>query len=172
MRFGIYILLGAAFLWFVFGSIFMYRSTWNLSHSKYQRGVVSELGPKHRENSDKPNIFIVKLQGQEETFGIYRRRDVFYNDLATKIQMGDTLSIYFESWKQKKGEINFQITNIENNGKSIIDYSTRKKRDVLIAIILYFICGIFIVIAWLLRQKELRKYHRYLLYKYSVGMQI
>ncbi|MEZ4804371.1 MAG: hypothetical protein R2852_02500 [Bacteroidia bacterium] len=172
MRFGIYILLGAAFLWFVFGSVFMYRSTWNLSHSKYQKGVVSEMGPMHRENSDKPNIFIIKLQGQTETFGIYRRRDVFYNDLSKNIQMGDTLSIYYENWKQKLGDINFQITNLESNGKTIIDYTKRKKRDVIIAIVLYFICGIFLVIAWLQRQKELRKHNAYLLYKYSIGMQI
>lgn len=156
MRFRIYILLAAAFLWFVFASVFMYRSVWNLSDALFHRNALVEFGMKEDNSKYPPLTFAFKLQGMNNPMGIQRKNFSAYDTFVKSMKIGDTITLYYEKWKLSEGSINTQVVHLENDGKILVDYKVRKRKDLLVAIILYVLCSISLGFAIVLRQKRMR----------------
>lgn len=172
MRFRIYILLAAAFIWFVFASVFMYRSTWDKEDAKFYRNAVVEFGMKEKEGNFVSGIFTFRLDGLDETMGIYRRKFKNYAPITDNIHIGDTLTLYYEEWKHVKGNVNTQVIHLVNGDKILVDLADRKRKDLLIAVILYILCSISLSFAWILNQKRLRKIRSIGLEYYGLGMTV
>ena len=115
MRFRIYILMAAAFLWFVFASVFMYRSTWTLKDAKFHKDVVVEMGIHHNSNNVPANVYKFKMHGLDHGFVITRRKYTAYDTFVNNIKIGDTLSVYFEDWKHVEGKENNQVVQLEKD---------------------------------------------------------
>lgn len=170
MRFRIYILLAAAFLWFVFASVFMYRSTWGLEDALVYRNAVVEFGMQDKVNQTANSMFTFKLDGMPDKFGIYRRKFSAYDTFKNNIQIGDTLTAYYGVWKHKEGNVITELVQLEKNEDILIDYTVRKRKDTIIAVILYIICSVSLVFAWILNQKRLRKIRSIGMEFYGLGM--
>lgn len=156
MRFRIYILLAAAFLWFVFASVFMYRSAWDLDDAFYHRNALVEFGLKEDNSKYPPVTFAFKLQGMDRTMGIQRKKFASYDTFVRSMKIGDTITLYYENWKLSEGSINTQVVHMENEGRVLVDFKIRKRKDLLVAVILYILCSISLGFALLLRQKRMR----------------
>jgi hypothetical protein len=157
MRFRIYILLAAAFLWFVFASVFMYRSTWTLKDAKFHKDIVVEMGMHHNSNSVPSNIYKFKLFGMDHGFAISRKKYTAYDTFVNNIKIGDTLSVYFEDWKHVEGQENNQVVQLEKGKLILIDYSKRKTNDLIIGIVLYLLSIGFNSFAFVLNRRRVKK---------------
>ncbi len=157
MRFRIYILMAAAFLWFVFAFLFMYRSTWTLKDAKFHKDVVVEMGIHHISNAVPANVYKFKLHGMDHGFVISRKKYSAYDTFVNNIKIGDTLSVYYEDWKHVEGQENNQLVQLEKDKLLLIDYSKRKNKDLIITIVLYFITIVFASFAFVLNRRRVKK---------------
>lgn len=155
MRFRTYIMVAAASLWFVFGSLFMYRSTWDFEDSKKYKNAIIEFGVKEFDQYRHRNALTFKLAGLDQQFGIYKRKRKNYTELVSKLKIGDTVTIYYSDWKQNKKKTNLQVIHFETKNHVLVNYTDRKYRDRKIAWILYSISFIFGIAAWYLNKKRL-----------------
>lgn len=159
MRFSIYILISAASLWFIFGTMFLYRSSWNLKKSKYHVGALTEF---NIELVDDPYAgkyaYTFKISGKNSKFGIYQRNNKLYTEFTDNLKVGDTIKLHYHKWNIGPKDINLQVDNFEAKGKTYVDYKVRKSRDMKIALILYGISVLFFSIGWYFnRESRLKK---------------
>jgi hypothetical protein len=157
MRFRIYILMAAAFLWLVFASVFMYRSTWTLKDAKFHKDIVVEMGMHHVSNAVPSNVYKFKLHGLDHDFVISRKKYSAYDTFVNNIAIGDTMGVYFEDWKHVEGQENNQVVQLEKGKLLLIDYSKRKTNDLIIAIVLYLIFIGFASFAFILNQRRVKQ---------------
>jgi len=157
MRFRIYILMAAAFLWFAFASVFIYRSTWTLKDAKFHKDVVVEMGMHHVSNAIPANVYKFKLNGLDHGFVISRKKYTAYDTFVNNIYIGDTLSVYYEDWKHVEGQENNQVVQLSKDKLLLIDYSKRKTNDLIIATVLYLIFIGFASFAFVLNRRRVKK---------------
>jgi len=149
--------MAAAFLWFVFAFVFMYRSTWTLKDAKFHKDVVVEMGIHHNSNTVPANVYKFKLHGMNHGFVITRKKYSAYDTFVNNIKIGDTLSVYYEDWKHVEGQENKQVVQLEKDNLLLIDYSKRKTTDLIIAIVLYLITIVFASFAVVLNRRRIKK---------------
>ncbi len=154
MRFTTYIMLSAACLWFVIGSLFMYRYTWDLSNAKYHRGALTEFIVKIVDPEMQKQGFAFKLSGIKREFGVFFKKNRNYNDFMNNLKVGDSISIYYTDWRLYEGQINLQLVHMASDKKVFINYENRKRRDLNRALILYGIALAFGTGAWFLNRKR------------------
>lgn len=139
MRFRTYILLSATILWFIFGSLFMYRSFWDLDNLKSYSNAIEEFGIKELKEGQNQFAFTFKLQGKLDVFGYHKKKEINYLDFTKTFKIGDTATVYYGDWKIKNGEINTQIYNLKVGKSILIDHQNSIDKDRKIAGILYLI---------------------------------
>lgn len=149
--------MAAAFLWFVFASVFMYRSTWTLKDAKFHKDVVVEMGIHHNSNAVPTNVYKFKMHGLDHGFVITRRNYSSYDTFVNNIKIGDSLSVYFEDWKHVEGQENTQVVQLEKGKLLLIDYNKRKTNDLIIATVLYLIFIGFASFAFVLNRRRVKK---------------
>lgn len=154
MRFRTYILIAVAGLWFVFGTMFTYRSSWDLEDAKLAHGSIIELGVKEFDTDLHQYALCFKVHGNEQTFGIYQRKNLLYTEQLSMLHIGDSVKVYFGDWKLKAGEVNRQIVHLETSKNVIINYTDRKYRDRWVGVIFLLFAFAAGGLAWYLYQKK------------------
>lgn len=149
--------MAAAFLWFVFASVFMYRYTWTLKDAKFHKDIVVEMGMHHHSNAVPSNVYQFKLHGLDFGFVISRKHFAAYDTLVNNIKIGDSLSVYYEDWNHVEGLDNYNVVHLEKGNLKLTDYQTRKSNDLLLAVCLYLIFLAFAGFAFVLNQKRIKK---------------
>ena len=96
----------------------------NLKSIVENRGTDFRLGSKGR----KTKVFFIKLEDLDKRLGIYRM-SYTYDDLINKINVGDTLNVYYKQNSNKSENINIDLIQIEKNGKIIIDKKEYEKKE-------------------------------------------
>lgn len=152
MRFRTYIMLSAASLWFIIGSMFLYRYCWGLDRTLHHRGALIEYGVKMVDAEEQEQGFAFKLSGLDQQFGVYFRRKSRYQDLTNNLQIGDSVDLYYTEWRLPKGAINLQIVHMATPKKVFVDVNDRKRRDLTIGLLLYLIAAVFGALGWYLNR--------------------
>lgn len=154
MRFRTYIMLFAACLWFVIGSLFMYRFTWDLSDAQYHRGALTEFIVKVVNPDLQKQGFAFKLSGTKREFGVLFKKNRNYNDFMNNLKVGDSISVYFTEWRLAENDINLQLVHMSSDKKVFIDYKNRKGRDLKLALMLWSLAALFGFGAWFFNKKR------------------
>lgn len=136
MKFNIYILLSAAFLWFVLSFLFGYRACWDKQDYLYYRGKITNIGVKDIRSGKHNTILMFEMSGLPDTMGILRRNIRQYDTFSNHIHTGDTVDLYYGNWKLSDGQINTQVVHLQKNNLILVNISDRKKSDTVIALIL------------------------------------
>lgn len=158
MRFSMYILISAASLWFVIGSMFLYRSSWDLDKSKYHKGVLTEFAVQQVDDPYAGKFaYVFKVSGKSSRYGIYQKKNKLYTNFTELLKVGDTVKMYYHKWNLGPKEVNLQIDHFEAKGKTLVDYKIRKYRDRKIAWMLYSISFLFVVTGWFFRRENRMK---------------
>lgn len=156
MRFRTYIMLSAASLWFVIGSMFLYRYTWKLDRSMHHKGALIEYGVKLVDAEEQEQGFAFKISGLDQQFGVHFKNKSRYQDLTDNLQIGDSIDLYYTEWRLPKGAINLQIVHMATPKKVFVDIQDRKRRDLTIGLLLYFFAAVFGTLAWYLNRLRAR----------------
>lgn len=139
MRFRTYILLAATVLWLIFGSLFLYRSFWDLKDIKSYKNAVEYFGIKELKSGQNNFAFTFKLQGKVRVFGVYKKKEVNYSEFINAFKTGDTVTVHYGDWKLQSDEINTQIYNLKVGNLNLINNQDRIAKDRKIAGILFII---------------------------------
>lgn len=157
MKFNIYILLSAAFLWFVLSFLFGYRACWDKADYHVHRGKITNIGVKDI-RSDKYNTMLMfELSGLPDTMGILRRNIRQYDTFSNHLHTGDTVDLYYGNWGLNDGQINTQVVHLQKNNLILVNLSDRKKSDTAIALILGGIGLGFLVLSVYMHQRNKRE---------------
>lgn len=148
MRFRLYILISAAAFWFILSMLFLYRSTWDKADLIYSSGVLTEFGMKYTDSNYYDKFLGFKIEGNDQTFGLKKKTNKEYNQLISKLKVGDTVSLHYSEFRHVKGQVNLQIDNMKVNGQMIVDLEKREYRDRIISSILFIISATLGGIAW------------------------
>lgn len=161
MKFSIYILLAATLLWFVFASVFFMRSHWDRDKATiYHSGILTEHAVAFRNRKVPQNILAFKVQGLNQKFGIHRKKEVSYEKYLKKMHIGDTIHLWFSEWRVPTNDVNFQIVHMESGKETIVNIAERQQRDRIIALILYVLCLLTMVTAWVLNRRYRKSFYR------------
>lgn len=157
MRFRTYILLSAATFWLILGSLFMYRSLWNIKSFRYKTGPVTEYSVKYLDSAHYEKFLGFKIVESNKTFGLKNSKKHRIDTLMKYFNIGDTIQMYYSDWRHTKNDVYFQIEDLKVGNQYLISLKMKQKRDRLIAFILYFIALILFLLAWWLNRDDLRK---------------
>ena len=129
MRFKTYLLIAIAAIWFVFGAMFLYRSSWDLEDAKIVHGSIVEFGVKEFDEGLHRYALCFKVHGSDQTFGLYQRKNQLYAEQLPMFKIGDSAKVYYNDWKLKSGALNLQLVHLETPKHVILNYTDRKYRD-------------------------------------------
>jgi hypothetical protein len=154
MRFRTYILVSAALFWFVLGSLFFYRSFWNIDSFNHKRGAITEYKIEYLDSSHNNKILTFKVSSSQKTYGLQRKKAANYQEILDQMVVGDTLDMYFSNWRTPRRQLHDQIFQLSINNKKIFSFADMVKKDRIIGSVLYSIALIFFVVAyWLNKEK-------------------
>lgn len=154
MRFRTYILVSAALFWFVLGSLFFYRSFWNLKKFNHKRGAITEYKIDYLDSSHYDKVLTFKISSSLKTYGLQRKKNKNYQALFDKMNIGDTLDMYFSNWRTPRRDLHDQIFQMSINNEMIFSFDDMVKKDRIIGSILYSIALIIFALAfWLNKEK-------------------
>jgi len=139
MRFRTYILLAATVLWFIFGSLFLYRSFWGLEDIKSYKNSVEHFGVTELKPGQNNFAFTFKLKGKVRVFGVFKKKEVNYTEFVNAFKIGDTVTVHYGDWKLQPDEVNTQIYNLKIGQTTLINNEDRIAKDRKIAGILLLI---------------------------------
>ncbi|MEG0760388.1 hypothetical protein [Chryseobacterium sp.] len=92
-----------------------------------EKGITEKSSSVSGKGSITSNIFYIKLQGLDQTLGVYNPRQE-YKILNENIEIGNTLRVYFK-YSFNLQEININTFQIEKNNKILLkkdDYQSRE----------------------------------------------
>lgn len=139
MRFKTYLLFAIAFIWLVFGAMFLYRSSWDLDDAKLAHGSIIEFGVKEFDPDLHRYALCFKVHGNDQTFGFYQKKNQLYTDYLKMMKIGDSAKVYYNDWKLQANAINFQLVHLETPKDTILNYADRKSRDLWLGLLFTFL---------------------------------
>jgi hypothetical protein len=154
MAFKLIILIAVSSIWFIFGSIFFYRSTWGPEKFRRHTGTLEEIGTTDVQVKKIKQVVFFRLKGNTQTFGIYQSKDFTEEKLLSQIKIGDTLTVYYTDYLLKANKpINLYVTHLQSKSKVFMDYRERNNEYFRIGVILYLIDLVFsILTVWYYRK--------------------
>lgn len=104
----------------------------NLDLSKYtqyeniviDKGIDIHYSSKGKES----DVFFISIEGLNEDLGIYRMSKN-YDDLLKKINIGDTIKVYYRPNSNEAENINIDLIQIEKNKKILISKDEYEKKE-------------------------------------------
>ncbi len=144
MAFKLVILIAVSSIWFIFGSIFFYRSTWGPEKFRRHTGTLEEIGTTKVKVKRVKDVVFFRLKGNAQIFGIYQTRDFNQEKLLTQMKIGDMLTVYYTDYLLKADKpINLYVTHLQGKTKTFLDYKDLNRQYFWIGIILYLIDLVF-----------------------------
>ena len=141
-------------MWFIFGSIFFYRSTWGPEKFRRHTGALEEVGTTDVQVKRKKEVVFFRLSGMNQVFGIQRSRNMTQEKILQKVKLGDTMTVYYTDYLLKADKpINLYVTHLQSRSTVFLDYKTRNREYFRTGIILYIIDLFFsILTVWYYRK--------------------
>jgi hypothetical protein len=169
MAFKLIILIAVSSMFFIFGSVFFYRSTWGPQKFNRHTGSLEEMGTTQVKVKRPQTVVFFRLKGVNQTFGIQQTRDLNQEKLLEQIKMGDTLTVYYTDYLLKADKpINLYVTHLQSRTRIFMDYRDTNRQYFRIGIILYLIDLLFSVLTvWYYRKYSkvtsmlMREYKQY-----------
>ncbi len=88
------------------------------------KGIGIRYGSKGKESE----VFFIKLKGLEEKLGIYRMSKN-YDDLLNKVNIGETVKVYYKPSSNKTENINIDLIQVEKEGYILINKTEYEKKE-------------------------------------------
>ena len=144
MGFKLIILIAVSSIWFIFGSVFFYRSTWGPEKFRRHTGTLEEMGTTDVQVKRIKEVIFFRLKGNNQVFGIYQTRKFTLDTLLSQVKIGDSMTVYYTDYLLKANKpINLYITHLQSNTRIFMDYRETNNRYFWIGIILYLIDLVF-----------------------------
>lgn len=152
-----YRFLGLSAMWFVFGTMMIIRGTKEFSDLKKVTGQVDKIWTDISKNlKGRPSdILLLRIQGLEQTIGIYHSTKADYDFYLERIHPGDNVTIYFDEDGGKTFEgHNLHVFQLEKDGDVLLDKAKLNRTDRKVGLILYGVGLIFSMAPiWFYRKK-------------------
>jgi hypothetical protein len=155
MAFKLVILIAVSSMWFIFGSIFFYRSTWGPEKFMKHTGTLEEIGTTQVQVKTVKTVIFFRLKGNGQVFGVQQTRDITQEKMLSQVKLGDTMTVFYTNYLLKANKpINLYVTHLESkSGVKFMDYEDTNKQYFRIGIILYLIDLAFSVLTiWYYRK--------------------
>lgn len=157
MRYRFSVLIGLSAIWFVFGTMMVIRGSKGFSDLETITGQVDKIWTDISRNlkGHPSDILLLRIQGLDQTIGIYHSTKADYDFYLEKIHAGDKVTIYFDEHGGKTFEgYNLHIYQLEKDGFILLDKGKLNRRDIKVGLILYGV-GILFSIApiWFYKTK-------------------
>lgn len=161
MSFRVVLLLAASVLWFIFGILFLYRSSWTESDFRIFSGPLEEIGSKKIQLKRKVDVVFFHLKGLNQRLGIYQSKSMTKDRLLNNVNIGDTLTVYLDDYDVLTEEHNIKLNvyHLQSKKKVFLNYRDLNRKHLKIGIIL--VCISFILgglTYWFYKRDE--KYER------------
>jgi hypothetical protein len=154
MAFKLIILIAVSSMFFIFGSVFFYRSTWGPQKFNRHTGTLEEIGTTEVKVKRPKTVVFFRLKGVNQIFGIQQTRDFNQEKLQEQIKIGDTLTVYYTDYLLKADKpINLYVTHFQSRSKIFMDYRDTNRAYFRIGIILYLIDLLFSILTVLYYRK-------------------
>jgi hypothetical protein len=159
MAFKLIILIAVSSIWFIFGSLFFYRSTWGPEKFQQHKGTLEELGTTKVKIKHEKNVVYFKLSGIKQVFGIFTDDGFSQESLLSKTKIGDTMTVYYNDYLLTADKpINLYVAYLADQDTVFMDYRTLNKKYFRIGVILYLIDLIFSALTfWYYRKYNRRQ---------------
>jgi len=154
MAFKLIILIAVSSIWFIFGSIFFYRSTWGPEKFQRHTGTLEEIGTTKVKVKRVKDVVFFRLKGNNQIFGLYKDTDINQEKLQASIKIGDTMTVYYSDYLLKADKpINLYVAHLQSKSKVFLNYKTQNQQYFRIGIMLYLIDLLFTVLTiWYYRK--------------------
>jgi hypothetical protein len=157
MRYRFFVLVAVSVIWFVFGTMMIMQGTKEFSDLRKVTGQVERIWTDISRNlKGRPSdILLFKIQGLEQTIGIYHNTKADYDFYLEKIHPGDKVIIYFDEQGIRTLEgYNLHVYQLEKDGDVLLDKEKLNRTDRKVGLILYGVGSIFsIAPIWFYRKK-------------------
>jgi len=137
MSFRVILLLSAAILWCIFGSLFLYRSAWDESDFKKFSGPLEEIGTKKVQLKRMVDVVFFHLKGLNQRLGIYQSKSMTQDRLLNNVNIGDTLTVYLDDYDVlTDNNIKMNVYHLQSKKKVFLNYKDLNRKHFRIGMIL------------------------------------
>ena len=144
-------------MWFVVGTMMIIRGTKEFSDLRKVKGQVERIWTDISKNlKGRPSdILLFKIQGLEQTPGIYHNTKADYDYYLDRIHPKDTVTLYFDERGIETVEgFNLHVYQLEKNGEVLLDKEKLNRTYRKVGLILYGLGSLFSMAPiWFYRKK-------------------
>ncbi len=156
MKLRFYALVVLSLVWFVFGSMLIFRGSFELNELAYYKGKLQQIGTTITTDlrGRQKEILYFNVGDLTQTLGIYHSTKKDYDYYLNQLKKGDMVEVYFNENGGKADTINLHVYQLEHNGQIMLDHKQRTRTDRKVGFILYGVGLIFsIAPIWIYRTK-------------------
>lgn len=157
MKYRFFVLVGLSAMWFVFGTMMIIQGAKEFSDLEKVTGQVDKIwiGISKNVKGRPSDILLLRIQGLEQTIGIYHNTKADYDFYREKIHHGDNVTIYFDEHGGKTFEgYNLHVYQLEKDGDVLLDKEKLNRTYRKVGLILYGVGLVFSMAPiWFYRKK-------------------
>jgi hypothetical protein len=154
-----YGLVFCSVIWFVFGTMLINRSNTDFVDLARLEGRVEAIGVTQSHGPKRTvDVLYFKIEGLQQTLGIYHNTLQDYQRYLTEIQVGDRVKVWYDKAGPATQEgINLHVFQVEKGQETLLEKEKRNKTDRRVGLILYGIGILFAFPAIWFYQKKVKK---------------